>query len=412
MKKRIWIPAVLSAVLLSGCGMQQGEVLKPAAGTQTAEADARLADDVFTSAEYRFSLELLRSTLREKENENIMLSPYSVLYALGMTVNGAAGQTRTEAENLLIGSGHTVDELNEYLYGWRVSHPQEDEACKLHTANCIWINEKIRDVKDTFLQQNQNYYAAEIRRAAFDGAALRDINGFVKRETDSMVPKILDELDPAAMLVLVNAVCFDAQWAVPYEKAQIESAVFHNADGRKAAAEMMTGQEFSYLEQDGAVGFLKDYNGRYAFAGILPPENVSVQEWLDAQTGESLISLIAGRRTENVTAVMPSFSADTSVQLETVLPGLGMPAAFSDSADFSALSDERLKIDEVVHKTHIEVGAQGTKAAAATAVVMSKGATEVQSDEKKTVRLDRPFVYMILDMTNELPVFIGTVQGL
>ena len=411
MKKRVCAAVLLSLMMLSGCGARQSEVLRPSGAADAVELYARASDGTFASAEYRFALELLRGALRTKENENVMLSPYSVLQALGMTMNGAAGQTRTEAENLLIGTGHTIEELNEYLYGWCGGQEPQNDACRLHTANCIWINEQIRNVKDTFLQQNENYYAAEIRRSPFDSSALREINGFVKKETDSMVPKILDRLDPAAMLVLVNAVCFDAKWASPYEKDQISDGSFTNADGSSAAVQMMTGHETEYLEQNGAVGFLKYYAGQYAFAGILPPADVTVQEWLDAQTEESLISMVSGRTAAAVTAVMPAFQADTSVQLETLLPGMGMPSAFSDSADFSALSDESLKIDEVVHKTHIDVGAAGTKAAAATAVVMTKGALEV-TGEQKTVRLDRPFVYMILDMTNELPVFIGTVQTL
>ena len=88
-----------------------------------------------------------------------------------------------------------------------------------------------------------------------------------------------------------------------------------------------------------------------------------------------------------------------------------MQSAFSGAADFSCLSDTPMKIDEVIHKTHIEVDEKGTKAAAATAVVMQKNDAEMLGTEK-TVRLDRPFVYLILDMNNELPVFIGTVQTL
>ena len=96
----------------------------------------------------------------------------------------------------------------------------------------------------------------------------------------------------------------------------------------------------------------------------------------------------------------------------TILPLLPtMPTAFSAAADFSCLADGAMQISEVIHKTHIDVDAQGTKAAAATAVVMTRGADKVPKEEK-TVRLDRPFVYMILDMHNELPVFIGTVNQL
>ena len=417
MKRTAWTAAMLAALLLTGCGASSSETAQTAKPESAAEitelSDTPAAPDAgFLVREYGFSLELLRTVLQSKSGENVMLSPYSVMQALGMTANGAAGQTRTEMENLLIGGGRTADDLNKALCGWRTGRPDEEGSCTLHTANGIWINGTEQDIKESFLQQNHAYYDAGVHGMPFDDAALRSINGFVKKETDCMIPKLLEQLDPAAQLVLVNAVSFDAAWAAPYDKSQIKDGSFTNADGSKATVQMMTGNEFDYLEQDGAVGFLRYYDGQYAFAGILPPENISVQTWLDAQTPESLCSMIAGRTAVPVAATLPQFSTDTEAQLETILPEMGMPTAFSDAADFSGISDDNLKIDEVVHKTHIDVTAEGTKAAAATAVVMTRGISAMQEPEQKTVRLDRPFVYMILDMTNELPVFIGTVQDL
>ena len=417
MKRSAWTAAMLAALLLTGCGASSSDAAQTAVPEPAAEitelGDTPAAPDAgFLVQEYGFALNLLRSTPETESGGNVMLSPYSVMQALGMTANGADGQTRKEMENLLIGGGRSVDDLNKALCGWRTGRPAEDGSCTLHTANGIWINGTEQSVKPSFLQLNQDYYAAEVHGMPFDDAALHSINGFVQKETDGMVPEILQRLDSSAQLVLVNAVAFDAKWAAPYEKSQIKDGSFTNADGSSKTVPMMTGSESDYLEQDGAVGFLRYYDGQYAFAGILPPENLSVQAWLDAQTPESLCSIIAGRTAQSVEATLPQFSADTSVQLETILPKMGMQTAFSDAADFSGISPNKLRIDEVVHKTHIDVTAEGTKAGAATAVVMTRGISAMNAPDVKKVRLDLPFVYMILDMTNELPVFIGTVQGL
>ena len=412
------IPSLLlTALLLTGCGASETELITAAepdaaVGITALSETAAAPDAGFLVREYGFSLDLLRRTLQSKPGENVMLSPYSVMQALGMTANGAAGQTRTEMETLLIGSGRTVDDLNAALCSWRTGRPEEQGSCKLHAANGIWINGSEQYVKESFLEQNRKFYDAAVHSVPFDNAALKEINNFVKKETDGMVPVILETLDPAAEMVLVNAVSFEAAWQLPYQANQIENDKFTNADGSKQSVPMMTGTENDYLEQNGAVGFLKYYDGQYAFAGILPPKKVSVQEWLSQQSAESLCAMIAGRTDEPVLATIPQFSADTSMQLENILPDMGMPTAFSGEADFSGINDHRLIIDEVVHKTHIDVDAQGTKAAAATAVVLTKEIGETDTSKLKTVRLDRPFVYMILDMTNELPVFIGTVNTL
>lgn len=412
MGKQKYSALLLSALLLTGCGAAKSPAQTPAipaADMMQQDAEGKEADAGFSMAQYRFALELLRNVQRAKGQTNVMVSPYSVMQALSMTANGAANQTRTEMEQVL-GNGISVNDLNKYLYTWRTEQPESD-ACRLHTANGIWINREVEQINHLFAEQVRNFYAAEIRKSAFDQKTLREINGFVKKETDGMIPDILKQLEPDATAVLVNAVGFESRWAVPYEKDKVCDGIFRNADGSESTVQMMTGSESDYLESDGAVGFLRDYDGQYAFAGILPPEDVSVQAWLDAQTPEDLIAMVAGRTDTSVTSVMPAFTADTDVQLEQILPDMGMQSAFSGAADFSCLSDTPMKIDEVIHKTHIEVDEKGTKAAAATAVVMQKNDAEMLGTEK-TVRLDRPFVYMILDMNNELPVFIGTVQTL
>lgn len=410
MKNRSWTALLLAALMLTGCGAQHSLSTQtpavPAADFMQLEPDGKETDIGFSAAQYRFALELLRNVQKAKGQANVMVSPYSVMQALAMTANGAANQTRAEMEQVL-GNGISVNDLNEYLYAWRTNQPDSD-SCRLHTANGIWINRDIEQINQLFVTQNQNYYAAEIRKAAFDQKTVKEINGFVNKATGRMIPEILSELDPDAPAVLVNAVSFEGKWAVSYEKEQIRDGVFHNADGSESTVQMLNGEESEYLESEGAVGFLRYYDGPYAFAGILPPEHISVQDWLDAQSSESLLAMIEGRQECAVMSVMPAFTADTDVHLEQILPDMGMPSAFSGSADFSCMSDTPMRISEVIHKTHIEVDAKGTKAAASTAVVMQKNDAEVMPE--KTVRLDRPFVYMILDMNTELPVFIGTVQ--
>lgn len=410
MKNRSWTALLLAALMLTGCGAQQSLSTQtpavPAAEFMQLEPDGKETDIGFSAAQYRFALELLRNVQKAKGQANVMVSPYSVMQALAMTANGAANQTRAEMEQVL-GNGISVNDLNEYLYAWRTNQPDSD-SCQLHTANGIWINRDIEQINQLFVTQNQNYYAAEIRKAAFDQRTVKEINGFVNKATGRMIPEILSGLDPEASAVLVNAVSFEGKWAVSYEKKQIRDGVFHNADGSESTVQMMHGEESEYLESEDAVGFLRYYDGPYAFAGILPPEHISVQDWLDAQSPESLLAMIEGRQECAVMSVMPAFTADTDVHLEQILPDMGMPSAFSGSADFSCMSDTPMRISEVIHKTHIEVDAKGTKAAASTAVVMQKNDAEVMPE--KTVRLDRPFVYMILDMNTELPVFVGTVQ--
>lgn len=412
MRKNRLLAGTAAAMLLSGCGADS-EVLTPpvpAAELAVQTITGKDADDDFRAAQYAFALELFRSTLHTKDGENTMVSPYSVIEALAMTANGAAGDTRTEAEQVL-GSGLPLDDLNQYLYTWRCNQP-DTKRCKLKTANGIWMRDDDFDVYSAFLQLTETYYGAELRKAPFNSDTVDEINKWVKRNTDGMIPAIINELKQADKMVLVNAVCFDAKWRDKYKSEDIKERMFCNADGTEQTVTLLYSDEADYLEQGDTVGFLRYYDGPYAFAGILPPEDVSVQEWLDSLTAADLLALLNNRQQTDVRAAIPEFTCDTDAELREILAEMGMPQAFTEEADFSGISDTPLKIGSVVHKTHIELDANGTKAAAATAVIMQKNGAEPIEPEPKYVILNRPFVYVILDTQTNLPVFIGTVQQL
>lgn len=94
--------------------------------------------------------------------------------------------------------------------------------------------------------------------------------------------------------------------------------------------------------------------------------------------------------------------------MKEALKELGMTDAFIDgSADFSKINSGDIFISSVLHKTFITVDENGTKAAAVTKVELNADAVEII----KEVKLDRPFVYVIIDNTTNLPIFIGTVMS-
>ena len=234
----------------------------------------------------------------------------------------------------------------------------------------------------------------------------------MKKHTDGMIQKVIERLVPTDRMVLVNAVCFDAKWQNKYESDDIKDRDFLNADGTTAKAEMMYSDEYAYLELDGAEGFLRYYDGPYAFAGILPPEEMTAEEYLAQLNGKSLYRMLTDVQDIKVRAGIPQFTFDTDADLKGVLTEMGMQDAFSEQADFSGISESTgLKIGEVIHKTHVDVDAEGTKAAAVTAVTLQCNGV-IAEIEQKIVTLDRPFIFMIVDTNTNLPVFIGTVQNL
>ena len=356
-----------------------------------------------------FAIRLFKAS--NENGKNTLISPLSVLCALAMTANGAEEETLAQMEEVL---GMTTDELNMYLYSYMKNLPQGDKY-KLSLANSIWFTEDERfTVNQDFQQTNADYYGADIYRAPFDKQTLKDINNWVKQNTDGMIPEILDQIPPEAIMYLVNALAFEAEWSEIYEKHQVKDGEFTKEDGTKQDVKFMYGSEGTYFEDEKATGFMKRYKGgKYAFVAMLPNEGVSVSEYIASLDGESLNALLANPQYATVRTSIPKFETEYKVEMSDILQSMGMTEAFDMyNADFEGLgtsTDGNIYISRVLHKTFISVGEKGTKAGAATIVEMNDCAA-VEPTEPKEVYLDRPFVYMLVDCENNIPFFIGTMM--
>ena len=356
-----------------------------------------------------FTIRLFKAS--EESGKNTLISPLSVLCALAMTANGAEEETLQQMEEVL---GMTTEDLNLYLYSYMKNLPQGDKY-KLSLANSIWFTEDERfTVNQDFLQTNADYYGADIYKAPFNEQTKKDINNWVKQNTDEMIPEILDRVPVDAIMYLVNALAFEAEWSAIYEKNQVREGVFTKEDNTKQNVDFMYGSEGTYLEDENAAGFMKYYKGgKYAFVAMLPDEGVSVSDYIASLTGESVNALLTNPQHTTVYTAIPKFETEYSVEMSEILKNMGMPKAFDpNNAEFEGLGTSNagnIFISRVLHKTVISVGEKGTKAGAATVVEMADGAA-AEPQEPKEIYLNRPFVYMLIDCENSIPFFIGTMM--
>lgn len=372
--------------------------------------EANLVDADATSVT-DFSVRLFRQSL--EEDKNTLISPLSVISALGMTANGAREETLAQMERAF---GVELSDLNEYLHAYAEALPEDKERYKLSMANAIWFRDtESLTVEKDFLQTNANYYGAAVKKAPFDNTTLEQINHWVSDNTDGMIDNILDRIPDSAVMYLVNALAFDAEWQEIYYEHQLRDGEFTKEDGSKQDVQFMYSMERGYMEDDKAEGFIKYYaDKKYAFVALLPKESVSVSEYADTLTGEKLHTMLTNISDRKVRAAIPKFESEYSLVMNDVLINMGMADAFDvEKADFTGLGSSEggnLYISQVRHKTYIAVDERGTKAGAATIVEMAEGAA-METEEPATVYLDRPFVYMIVDCEEMVPVFIGAVRS-
>ena len=356
-----------------------------------------------------FAVRLFQKSLEDEKNT--LISPISVLMALGMTANGAKENTLAQMEETF---GLRQAEVNEYLWYYRGN--LSNNYVKYDISNSIWFKDDATfRVEEEFLRKNYQYYNADTYKAPFDATTLKDINHWVENKTDGLIKEVLKEIPPEAMMYLINALVFEAEWAQTYDETEVRDKIFTTEAGREQAVELMYSTENRYLENENVTGFIKYYiNPQYAFVALLPKEGKTVQQCVDEMTGESLQELLLHPTRVAVDAALPAFKTEYDLLMNDVLKEMGMTDAFDGGkADFTGLgtSDQgNIFINRVIHKTYIEVSPEGTKAGAATVVEMMPESAPFFED-MKTVHLDRPFIYMLIDCENNQPFFIGTCMS-
>ena len=360
------------------------------------------ADDAFIKASYEWAAGLFKQVYRtETEQKTLLVSPLSVVTALAMTANGAGGNTLKEMEQVLGSGSLSLDDLNAYLHTYLNSLPSSERA-KFSFANAIWFKDmETFRVKEDFLQKDTDYY----------DAAIREINQWVDQNTDGMIPKLLEQLSEGDRMILINALVFDAKWAVPfYESGEDYKQPFTGLDGKKSSASMMFGEEYSYLEDDTCTGFTKSYaNDTYRFVALLPKDGKDFEGFIDGLTGEQLAALLSSAAEERTIIMVPKFSYDYEVSLPEALSAMGMRDCFDPySADFSGISDSSLLVTDVIQKVRVQVDEEGTRAAAISAIVLNCTAVQYEQEPVSMV-LDRPFILLIADEVTGAICFAGVV---
>ena len=378
-------------------------------GIKSQSIEAKNSDAKFVNNVTHFSQELFNKT--RAKGENSLISPMSVMVALSMTANGSDHETLSQM-NSVLAKDIPLEELNQYLNTY-IHHLPENEKTKMRVANSIWYRDsKDLKINNSFLQTNANYYQSAIFKSPFNNQTKKDINKWVKTSTDGLIDKMVDKIDDANIMYLINTVLFDAGWEIIYENNNVGDLTFHNQDGSTSDVRGMHSMEELYIQDEKATGFMKSYyNNDYRFVALLPNEGISLDDYLNQLTGDKLIKVIKNANIKNILATIPKFQCDYSITMNKALMELGMTNAFScDNADFSKTghyNGGNIYIDTVFHKTYISVDELGTKAAAATKIIMAAAYAQV---ENKVVTLDRPFFYAIIDTRTNIPIFMGTVN--
>lgn len=399
-----------STMILSGCLNTTSNLTK---GIESNNID-RVPEQIDESLNYAM-LNFTWNLFKESSNNegNIMISPPSVYLALAMTLNGAKGETKEQMLKALSAEGITIEELNIGLNDWIILLMSDNRIAKLSIDNSIWYRDGFK-ANSNFLQTNADYYSAFVKSLDFsDNNAPEKINKWANDATNGTINKIVDEIDEATMMYLINAIYFKGDWKEQFSSSKTSKMEFSAPTGKVIIDFMNRRGNIDYIDSNGVTGVVLPYlDEQFAFVGLMPKEGQAPKEMIDDLTVLDFLKLLNSKETENIELSLPKFESSYEDSLVNELRILGMEAPFDYyNADFSLMKEnltKELYISEIKHKTFIKVDEKGTEASAVTSVEISL--TSMPRELPKIV-FDRPFIYGLVDVTTGIPLFMGIMEN-
>ena len=407
--KRLLVVLGGTAWLAAGCS----DIMGPPEKLEELPRQLTVAEREVISASNDFSFRLLRQVLSGEDlgAGNVFISPFSVSMALGMALNGAAGETFDSMRATLGFGGLEQAEINASYRDLTSLLLGLDERTELRIANSVWARQGF-PIYESFFRTARDYFGAEARELDFTSPTAREsINGWVRDATNGRIEEIVDEITDE-ILFLINAVYFKGEWTNRFDPSNTRpDPFFLEGAADPVQVETMHARDVDvglFNVGDGIEGGELPYgNQAFTMVLVMPPRGGSVDDLvasLDADAWQSWMERIDYRKGP---VALPKWEMEYEARLDTALIDMGMGVAFDPArADFSRLTpDPRgVFISSVAHKTFLKVDEEGTEAAAATSV----GFTPASAPDGLTV--DRPFLVVIREQLSGTVLFVGVVR--
>jgi len=364
----------------------------------------------------QLAVDLYGRVRKEKQSrgKNIFFSPYSISTALAMTYAGARGETAKQMARVLhftLAQAALHPAYKGLLDSIATASSRDNQ---LRVANALWGQKGFRFL-DSFLALTRKSYGAGLSPVDFRNqteAARKTINRWVEKKTER---KIVDLIPPGVLtnltrLVLTNAIYFKGTWETQFPKKSTRPRPFTLLGGKQVQAPMMQQTaKVRYADLGEMQAVELPYKGARLSMVVLLPKKTDGLPGLEKKLSPALLTRAIGKlKRRKVRVLLPRFKSSSTFMLSQALKAMGMPLAFSDSADFTGMAKKaELKITEVVHKAFVDVNEEGTEAAAATAVVVGLRGLAAPTPE---LRADHPFLFLIRERATGTILFLGRLM--
>lgn len=397
-----------TVIFLSACNTSNSEQENPA---DDIEQPDNASKETVQSGLNQLGFETL-SGLDKNEDGNLFISPISIWTALNMTYHGAGGETKEEMAEVLGIENIDSDALLSANHDLLMNQAGDNQELELYLANAVWFREDM-EIESAYQEMLETSYLAQVEPLTTEDA----INDWVAEQTNDRIDNMIDEISPNLILFLLNAVYFQGDWTYPFDESLTEEQEFHLADGSSIETPTMVlyEEELNYSENDDVqvVSLPYEEEETIQMQIFLPNEDSSFTDFQEDFSLEKWQEWTDDMEKQTGTVFLPSFTLEYESILNDLFIDLGMEQAFDPnyanfSNMFTSIEDKGAYIDEIYHKTFIDVNEEGTEAAGATSVSIEETAAIIQDTFQ--IDINRPFLFTITNTEENIILFMGSME--
>ncbi len=361
------------------------------------------------TSEFAFDF-LKKHNAEEKTDKNYFVSPLSLHVALGMLLNGADGKTKEEIQTGLRVSSDLA--TTNGIYKDLIDNlPNSDPKVTNTIANSVWYRNTF-SVEKSFLDVLKTSFNATASAEDFNNAAtVGKINTWASDNTNGKIKKVIEQIEPAHVMFLMNALYFKGDWKIPFKVENTQDANFTGTIGKKSVKMMSMTEKVKYTKRADYQALELAYgDGNYVMTILLPNEKVNVGTVVNTLSGTEWKSLNTALQEQKVIVGLPKFTLEYETNLNKVLSNMGMPTMFSDAADLSKISPPagKIKVGFVKQNTFVAIDEKGTEAAAVTTIGIELTSAPILPE----FICNRPFLFIISEKQSNTILFAGKIVNL
>ncbi len=393
---------IVMTLLTVGCKKEEKSLPKgPVAINLPAKAGAMIKQS------NNFGIDLFREVALS-DDKNLMLSPLSASTALSMLLNGCEEETYAQIRDMLGYDGLSLDEINENYNSLAGQLLSIDPVVQLSLANSVWYRQDFA-VKQTFLERMNTSYNSPTEALDFaDPSALTTINNWAKDNTNGKIEKVLEEIDPDAVMFLMNALYFKGDWTYKFDKNLTAQRLFYPQNSDPENVKMMHSEMPFRLYSGNDFKAIELPYGQQNFAMVIVLPNGPLEGYLESFSGDKWEEITASLNLiepSSAEVSLPKFKFDYVKVLNDQLKSLGMTDAFvPNTANLAGISDAGIYVSFVQQNTFVDVNEEGTEAAAVTTIGIN------YTSIPEPIEVNRPFIFAIRERTTNALLFIGKVE--